>query len=246
MRPPARPPSCSWIAAGRGHLEIARMCIEHGADVKRTEENGTPPLMIACRYGHADTVALLLEVRCAAMGCWSCDRGLPGCTPAGQLVITLPAAGRCLSSTPICLALFAPPRCPPSLRAPSLQHGADVHAIDSHGRNALIYGAGSGSASIVSALLQRGVDVNHTDVNGACPLILATNGQQCHLVAPLLVRGRRGSNFCHAQPATAGAALLCHFLPHQHTNACCAGRGSGPQLPRHMGLQRPLLCCGRW
>jgi len=183
-------PCCSWIAAGHGHLEIARMCIEHGADVNHTEENGTPPLMIACRYGHADMVSLLLEVRCTAMGVGhviasclaahllaSCVDHSSGCTCLAAL---LPASefGSNHPSLPVC---------------PILQHGADVHAIDSHGRNALIYAAGSGSASIVTALLQRGADVNQTDVNGACPLILATNGQHCHLVAPLLVRGDRKS-----------------------------------------------------
>lgn len=75
-----------------------------------------------------------------------------------------------------------------------LQHGADVHAIDSFGRTALIYAAGSGDASLVSALIQRGADIHHEDVNGACALILATNGGHCHLVAPLLLRvSSRGS-----------------------------------------------------
>lgn len=176
-------------------------------------------------------------------GCWSCDCKPPGCTPAGQLCGSFQRL-HVPSSTPACIGVWQQP---PTLPVcPILQHGADVHAIDSHGRNALIYAAGSGSASIVTALLQRGADVNQTDVNGACPLILATNGQHCHLVAPLLVRGRRGSNFCNAHPATAGAAVLCPVLPHQHLHACCAGRGGRSQLPRHLGLQPPLLCCSGW
>ena len=48
-----------YHAAQKGHLEIARLLIEDGADIDH--ESGDSPLLWACYYGHTDMVKLLVE-----------------------------------------------------------------------------------------------------------------------------------------------------------------------------------------
>lgn len=50
-----------------------------------------------------------------------------------------------------------------------IQAGADVHAVDSYGRNALMVAAGHGYLDIVKLLLEKGANVN-TLINGRSPL----------------------------------------------------------------------------
>ena len=48
------------MAACYGHMEIARLLLEHGADPNRGRQNFTP-LHQASMHGHIDMVRLLLE-----------------------------------------------------------------------------------------------------------------------------------------------------------------------------------------
>ena len=48
------------IACQQGHLDVARLLLERGADVNRATEKGTP-LAIAQKKGHSSIVALLEE-----------------------------------------------------------------------------------------------------------------------------------------------------------------------------------------
>jgi hypothetical protein len=50
------------FAACEGHLEVARLLLDHGADVNATDpESGCTPLIGAALEGHADVVELLLD-----------------------------------------------------------------------------------------------------------------------------------------------------------------------------------------
>lgn len=46
-------------AAAKGHVEIARLLIAHGADLERTDRKGRTPLMIAMAQGRTDVVKLI-------------------------------------------------------------------------------------------------------------------------------------------------------------------------------------------
>ncbi|RXL87733.1 ankyrin repeat domain-containing protein, partial [Citrobacter sp. AAK_AS5] len=41
------------------HAEIARLLIDHGADINAADSHGTTPLMVAAGYGAQDIVATL-------------------------------------------------------------------------------------------------------------------------------------------------------------------------------------------
>ena len=50
-----------WIACQNGHVDVARLLLDKGADVNRANKNGWTPLSIACSKGHVDAVRLLLD-----------------------------------------------------------------------------------------------------------------------------------------------------------------------------------------
>lgn len=49
------------LAAQNGHHEVARLLLEHGADINASDSLGVTPLMLACRFRHKETVKLLLQ-----------------------------------------------------------------------------------------------------------------------------------------------------------------------------------------
>ena len=49
------------IASSDGHLPIARLLINRGADVNRTYEGGSTALILACQNGHTEIARLLID-----------------------------------------------------------------------------------------------------------------------------------------------------------------------------------------
>ena len=50
-----------FIASQEGHLEVARLLCEAGADKDRAKQDGATALMAASYCGHAEVVRLLCE-----------------------------------------------------------------------------------------------------------------------------------------------------------------------------------------
>lgn len=50
-----------WVACENGHVHVARLLIENGADVNAANKYGHPPLHHACQNGNVAIVRLLLE-----------------------------------------------------------------------------------------------------------------------------------------------------------------------------------------
>jgi ankyrin repeat protein len=53
--------TCLMIAANSGHLDICRLLIDKGAQVKAKDSNGWTPLHCAARLGHVEIVRLLCD-----------------------------------------------------------------------------------------------------------------------------------------------------------------------------------------
>ena len=63
------------LAACGGHVELAMLLLERGANIEEVNDEGYTPLMEASREGHEEMVALLLsqgsvETNCIDMNNW--------------------------------------------------------------------------------------------------------------------------------------------------------------------------------
>jgi len=63
------------LAACGGHVELANLLIERGANLEEANDEGYTPLMEAAREGHEEMVALLLAhgslLNCSAFACYN-------------------------------------------------------------------------------------------------------------------------------------------------------------------------------
>jgi ankyrin repeat protein len=50
------------LASQNGHVDLARMLIEHGADMSTQTEDGSTALHLASLNGHLDLAQLLVDV----------------------------------------------------------------------------------------------------------------------------------------------------------------------------------------
>jgi serine/threonine-protein phosphatase 6 regulatory ankyrin repeat subunit B len=48
-------------ASQRGHLDLARFLVEHGANITAQDQSGSTPLHQASQYGHLDVARFLAE-----------------------------------------------------------------------------------------------------------------------------------------------------------------------------------------
>ncbi len=70
-----------------------------------------------------------------------------------------------------------------------VSQGADINAMDTYGKTALMYAAQKGQLSIVKYLIAQGADVNHKDSNGATALTDAAQFGNLEVVKYLVSKG---------------------------------------------------------
>jgi len=156
-------------AATAGHIKVARMLVDKGADVSSA-------LLRAADTGHADMVNFLLS-RKPSKKAINEALAVAGNGPIG-LVQTLIDSGANVNGdwggqTPLMSAAYSANIDVVQLL---LSQGANVHAAHKNGETPLHYAirASSGnSIDIVRALLQKGADVNAPDSEGTTPLMKA-------------------------------------------------------------------------
>ncbi|HEX9365367.1 MAG TPA: ankyrin repeat domain-containing protein, partial [Vicinamibacterales bacterium] len=165
-------------AATRGREDLAPLLIARGADLNARDRMGNTPLNVAATYGRANVMTVLLAAGANANGngptgtppLQSAVGGQPGASDLEKQLAAirlLLAAGADINGqepgsarTALITAIGSGPRTgddEPMIEF-LLEHGADVHARDSHGTAALVYAAGTGNLRIVTLLLQRGAD----------------------------------------------------------------------------------------
>ena len=163
------------VAMRRGHVEVARVLLEHGADREARNAYDWSPLELASREGHVELVQVLLEYGADANA-----RDKHGDTPlffGGE-----PAVVRAL------LKYGADVEARNNQNGTSLhgagteevarvllEHGADANALTIRNRTPLHFGSVTGQVGVVRVLLEHGVDVNARDADNATPLHLASD-----------------------------------------------------------------------
>jgi ankyrin repeat protein len=132
------------VASREGHSQVARVLLEHGANVESRNESGPDwsPLERATKNGHVEVIKVLLE--------------------HGADVMTLETNGE----TPLHLALAYGQ---PAAARVLLEHGADVNAKSPRGRTPLYYAIFDGVAS-VPVLLEYGANTNSKSSDNMTPL----------------------------------------------------------------------------
>jgi ankyrin repeat protein len=122
-------------AANRDDVEMAKMLIAAGADIKaKTRLNGITPLWIASQNGSAAILSLMLEAKA--------DPNTANTN--GTTVLMLAAASGKIDAVKLLV-----------------DRGADVNAKDiTNGQTPLMFGAALGRADVVKLLASRGADTN--------------------------------------------------------------------------------------
>ena len=164
------------MAASSGLAGVARVLLESGAHCSHDKKDRRTPLMLASLHGHVDVVRLLL-VHCGS------DRGGGGSGGGGD---GAPAPAFSVSQydvhgwTALHLAIANVHKDAPTwakIVRLLLDHGAEVDAVDAHGRTPLMYAAHTGSAAIVAVLLRHNASVEAHDTESRTPLTWAQLGQ---------------------------------------------------------------------
>ena len=134
------------LASRMGHLEVARLLVEHGADVTVENQYGRTPLHWAVQDGGSDVVRFLVE-----HGADVTVQDYDGSTP-------LHWAAREGSVDVVRLLV---------------KHGANVTVQDNNGWTPLLWAAREGSVDVARFLLERGADATVKDKYESSPLHLA-------------------------------------------------------------------------
>jgi len=146
-------------AAIGGHVDVARVLLDAGADIRATDFSGYTPLHRACDNGHLDVVRVLLE---AGADGHAADND----TDNDEKEDSTPLHRACDNGhLDVVRVLF--------------EAGADLHAADNWRRTPLHVACMSGQFDVVRFLLDAGAlaDLNAVDNCGWTPLHLASGGE---------------------------------------------------------------------
>ena len=142
-----------WTACYHGHVEAARVLVQHGADPSVPDASGRTPLLAACATGAGTCARFLLSGACDMP--WRVDAEVreasAGCSPLFAACVD----GDLSTVTSLLCA------------------GAKVDAENKHGRTPLMAAAMCAHADVVLALMCRGADPNRADEGGETALHLA-------------------------------------------------------------------------
>ncbi|MCX7512691.1 ankyrin repeat domain-containing protein [Frateuria hangzhouensis] len=223
-------------ACGAGHREIAARLLKAGADASLAADTGVTPLAAAVGARRDALVAVLLEHGVAV------DQPLPGEATALMVAAALGY---------------------PEIAEHLLAAGADIHAVDMRGRNALHAAAQFGfehndslrARRLFDALLKHGADVDRADKEGKTPLLLLLGAQfkpdtacdATHLAALLPVLLDAGAQLEHADQRGVTALHACAMHALLPAARVLLARGADRQaadafgrtpadVARHLGL----------
>uniref|UniRef100_A0A8C3PIR7 Ankyrin repeat domain 17 n=1 Tax=Calidris pygmaea TaxID=425635 RepID=A0A8C3PIR7_9CHAR len=181
------------LAACGGHVELAALLIERGANLEEVNDEGYTPLMEAAREGHEEMVALLLgqganinaqteETQETALTLACCG----GFLEVADFLIKAGADIELGCSTPL---MEAAQEGHLELVKYLLAAGANVHATTATGDTALTYACENGHTDVADVLLQAGADLEHESEGGRTPLMKAARAGHVCTVQFLISKG---------------------------------------------------------
>lgn len=182
------------LAACGGHVELANLLIEQGADLEERNDEGYTPLMEAAREGHEEMVALLLfhdadinaiteETQETALTLACCG----GCIEVARFLIEAGADVNLGASTPL---MEASQEGHLELVELLLKSNALVNQCTSSGETALSLASENGHTEVAEFLVRAGAHVDIPDPEkGFTPLMKASRAGHVCTVQFLLSKG---------------------------------------------------------
>jgi ankyrin repeat protein len=168
------------VASRRGHLDVARLLLENGADTEAKDNEEHTALLWASRGGHVDVVRVLLEHGADVETRDDFDVSpLERATIEGEghldvvrVLLEHGADATALNSENLTPLHYA--RGGQVARLLLKLGGADPNILDSNDRTPLHQASELGHVGTARVLLEYGVDVNARDADNATPLHLAS------------------------------------------------------------------------
>jgi ankyrin repeat protein len=183
-------------ASYKGHIDVVRVLLDHGANVNTTDKKDTP-LISAYRGGHLEIMRLLLE-HGADVDVWCNSNDLVlryasrnGQAEVVQLLLRHNAnvnARGFLGWTPLHKASNGGHTKVVRLL---LDHGADINALSMGHNTSLCLAAHHGSLEVMELLLERGADVDIRGESDKTPYQLAESHGLTEVARLLLEHGAR-------------------------------------------------------
>ena len=161
-------------ALRRGHVDVALLLLEHGADANAQDYKKRTPLLLASEGGHADVVRVLLKQGVDIEGRdgegWSpLERAsYGGHVDVVRVLLEHAADAKARDGekfTPLHVAGGA------EVARLLLKHGADVNARTNEGRSPLHNLSGYGYGEAVRVVLEHGADIHTRDDKGQTPFM---------------------------------------------------------------------------
>jgi ankyrin repeat protein len=166
-------------ALRRGHVDVAQLLLEHGADAEARNKSETTPLILASQGGFVEVSRVLLErgadTEARDEYHWNPLEGaiFYGHVELAQVLLEHGADMKTQDNHKRTLLHFA--RGEEAARF-LLKHGADANALDAMGRTPLLRASEHGYVGGVRVLLEHGVDANARNNQNETALHLASWG----------------------------------------------------------------------
>jgi ankyrin repeat protein len=183
------------LASKQGHLETARLLVEHGADARAQTESGETPLHWVSYRGHVELARLLVEHGAdVAAQTKSGETPLHGVTYEGHVEVA-----RLLIEHGADLGAQTKSGVTPLHQASDwghvelarllVEHGADVEAQTKSGETPLHQVSYGGHLEIARLLIEHGADVGAQNQHGVTPLHQVSYEGQVEVVQLLIEHG---------------------------------------------------------
>ncbi|XP_063408745.1 uncharacterized protein LOC134692224 [Mytilus trossulus] len=144
-----------------GEFSLIQWCINHGADINKSEDSGASPLFIACQNNHIDVVKILLDRKA----------DFNKCVNSG----VSPLYAACFKNHLEVVTIL-------------LDRKADINKCDDSGASPLYISCQKNHLKIVKIFLDRKADINKCVISGESPLYIACQKNHLEIVKILLDR----------------------------------------------------------
>jgi len=183
------------LTSRKGHVDVARMLVERGADVSAQAQDGRTPLHWASEWGHVDVARMLVE-RGADVSAQAQDGRTPlhwalewGHVDVARMLVERGAdvsAQKKDGTTPLHWASLSGHV---DVARMLVERGADVSAQAQDGRTPLHWASLSGHVDVARMLVERGADVSAQAQDGRTPLHWASLSGHVDVARMLVERG---------------------------------------------------------